>query len=200
MIQTCTRILSRSLGCLCSALGLSTQPLGRVFLIRSSRGSAQISLKYRKTLLLRLSLLAFSNTLGRRVPFSRFAMGYSAFVRSFLTATLSSLSICTVSYLSYYIFDRFSLKKSGNDLPSQVVSNQVLSALKGLTSVFGMGTGGTPSPSSPEMFECIKLLPTHSQLHNSLKIYPKISYSSFLCIYLGSILCCFQLLNKPSTY
>ena len=31
--------------------------------------------------------------------------------------------------------------ESGNDLLSRVVSNQVPSALKSLTSVFGMGTG-----------------------------------------------------------
>ena len=39
---------------------------------------------------------------------------------------------------------------SGNDLSSRTVSSQLLSALKGLTSVFGMGTGGTPSSLSPE--------------------------------------------------
>ena len=33
---------------------------------------------------------------------------------------------------------------TSNYLSSQVVSNQVLSAYKGLTTVFGMGTGGTP--------------------------------------------------------
>ena len=40
---------------------------------------------------------------------------------------------------------------SGGDLCSRAVSSQVLSALKGLTSVFGMGTGGTPSPLPPEI-------------------------------------------------
>ena len=40
---------------------------------------------------------------------------------------------------------------SGNVLLSRAVSSQVPSALKGLTSVLGMGTGGTPSPSSPEI-------------------------------------------------
>ena len=44
----------------------------------------------------------------------------------------------------------FSYMDSGNVLLSRAVSSQVPSALKGLTSVFGMGTGGTPSPSSPE--------------------------------------------------
>ena len=39
---------------------------------------------------------------------------------------------------------------SGGDLLSRAVSSQVPSALKGLTSVFGMGTGGTLSPLSPE--------------------------------------------------
>ena len=40
---------------------------------------------------------------------------------------------------------------SGNYLSSRAVSSQVLSALKGLTSVFGMGTGGTPSLCPPEI-------------------------------------------------
>ena len=33
---------------------------------------------------------------------------------------------------------------TGNYLSSQAVSSQVLSAYKGLTTVFGMGTGGSP--------------------------------------------------------
>ena len=45
----------------------------------------------------------------------------------------------------------FLFMESGNVLLSQVVSNQVPSALKGLTSVFGMGTGGSLSPLSPEI-------------------------------------------------
>ena len=44
----------------------------------------------------------------------------------------------------------FSLLESGNVLLSRAVSSQVPSALKGLTSVFGMGTGGSLSPLSPE--------------------------------------------------
>ena len=53
--------------------------------------------------------------------------------------------------------------ESGDDLSSRAVSSQVLSTLKGLTSVFGMGTGGTPSPLSPEIgwrllcFSCFAL-------------------------------------------
>ena len=39
---------------------------------------------------------------------------------------------------------------SGSVLLSRAVSSQVPSALKGLTSVFGMGTGGSPSPLPPE--------------------------------------------------
>ena len=49
----------------------------------------------------------------------------------------------------------------GGVLFSRTVSSQVLSALRGLTSVFGMGTGGTLSPSSPESsqdpFSCASL-------------------------------------------
>ena len=41
--------------------------------------------------------------------------------------------------------------ESGDDLSSRAVSSQVISALKGLTSVFGMGTGVTPSSLPPEM-------------------------------------------------
>ena len=43
------------------------------------------------------------------------------------------------------------LLESGGDLLSRAVSSQVPSALKVLTSVFGMGTGGTPSPLPPEI-------------------------------------------------
>ena len=40
--------------------------------------------------------------------------------------------------------------ESGSDLSSRAVSSQVLSARRGLTSVFGMGTGGSPLPLPPE--------------------------------------------------
>ena len=43
------------------------------------------------------------------------------------------------------------LEKSGGDLLSQGVSPQVPSALAGLTSVFGMGTGVTPPLKPPEI-------------------------------------------------
>jgi hypothetical protein len=42
------------------------------------------------------------------------------------------------------------LIKSGDDLLSHAVANAVPSALKGLTSVFGMGTGVSPPLQSPE--------------------------------------------------
>ena len=45
--------------------------------------------------------------------------------------------------------------ESGGDLFSRAVSSQVLSALKVLTSVFGMGTGGTPSPLPPEIVDSL---------------------------------------------
>ena len=47
------------------------------------------------------------------------------------------------------------LFSSGDVLLSQEASLQVPSAQKGLTSVFGMGTGVTLSPSSPENFWAI---------------------------------------------
>ena len=41
---------------------------------------------------------------------------------------------------------------SGSDLLSRAVSSQVPSARGGLTSVFGMGTGGALQPLPPEIF------------------------------------------------
>ena len=41
--------------------------------------------------------------------------------------------------------------ESGGVLLSRAVSSQVPSALRGLTSVFGMGTGGSLSPLPPEI-------------------------------------------------
>ena len=49
--------------------------------------------------------------------------------------------------------------ESGDDLPFRAVSSQVLSACGGLTSVFGMGTGGTPSPLPPESFQGLAAFP-----------------------------------------
>ncbi len=46
--------------------------------------------------------------------------------------------LCALSYIS-----------AGIDLSSQVVANQVFSTRMSLTSVFGMGTGGTSQPLTP---------------------------------------------------
>ena len=62
---------------------------------------------------------------------------------------------------------------TGNVLPSQVVSNSVLSAQKGLTAVFGMGTGVSPSPLSPVS---LNMFFAHSQLH-SIFLWPDIVLS-----------------------
>ena len=43
-------------------------------------------------------------------------------------------------------------RKAGAYLFSQVVSNQVSSAQQSLTSVFGMGTGGTSASSAPAIY------------------------------------------------
>jgi hypothetical protein len=58
--------------------------------------------------------------------------------------------------------------ESGGVLPSQAVASLVLSALKGLTAVFGMGTGGSPSPLPPEIVISLILFSplAPSQLHN----------------------------------
>ena len=40
---------------------------------------------------------------------------------------------------------------TGNNLSSQAASSPVLSTRESLTAVFGMGTGGTSQPSSPDL-------------------------------------------------
>ena len=79
---------------------------------------------------------------------------------------------------------------SGNVLLSRVVSNQVPSALKGLTSVFGMGTGGSLSPLSPEfcqgLVQSVVLLASAVSISNhSLRLgnSPHIRASFFYCAY-----------------
>ena len=57
--------------------------------------------------------------------------------------------------------DKFNL---GNVLLSHTVTHAVPSALKGLTSVFGMGTGVTPSPWSPRISKNLKTLRTFRSL------------------------------------
>ena len=80
-----------------------------------------------------------------------------------------------------------SFLESGSDLLSRAVSSQVPSALKGLTSVFGMGTGGSLSPLSPEfcqgLVQSIVLLASAASIVNhSLRLgnAPHISRVSFL--------------------
>ena len=80
--------------------------------------------------------------------------------------------------------------ESGNVLLSQVVSNQVPSALKGLTSVFGMGTGGSLSPLSPEncqgFVQSLVFLVSAPSLYNRsfhLGDSPHISRFIFYCAY-----------------
>ena len=48
---------------------------------------------------------------------------------------------------------------AGDDLLSHTVSRAVTSAQRGLTSVFGMGTGGTPAVRSPTLLRCRLLHP-----------------------------------------
>ena len=56
--------------------------------------------------------------------------------------------------------------ESGGDLLSRAVTSQVPSALKGLTSVFGMGTGVTPSSLPPEMVSYSLLNPSTGALRS----------------------------------
>ena len=60
--------------------------------------------------------------------------------------------------------------ESGSDLLSRAVSSQVPSALKGLTSVFGMGTGVTPSLSPPERVNEIGAVPNFSGFFSAIRL------------------------------
>src|SRR5579859_233489 len=51
-------------------------------------------------------------------------------------------------------FSQRPLFNAGNDLLSHTLSRAVQSAQRGLTSVFGMGTGGTPAVRSPTTRSC----------------------------------------------
>ena len=77
---------------------------------------------------------------------------------------------------------RFSLEKTGNVLFSRAVSSQVHSALRGLTSVFGMGTGGSLLLSSPVW---LSVFLAHSQLHSTVRrLFFFLSRLSAICTFL----------------
>ena len=68
-----------------------------------------------------------------------------------LTAECSAIELLRNNDPENFFVLRNHLLESGGDLLSRAVSSQVPSALRGLTSVFGMGTGGTLSPLPPEI-------------------------------------------------
>ena len=68
-----------------------------------------------------------------------------------LTAECSAIELLRNNDSENLLTLRNHLLESGDVLLSRAVSSQVPSALRGLTSVFGMGTGGTLSPLPPEI-------------------------------------------------
>ena len=62
---------------------------------------------------------------------------------------------------------------SGSYLSSRAVASQVLSAYKGLTSVFGMGTGGTPWLNHRNGMVCFQRTLKTALLFNSLRSSPR---------------------------
>ena len=76
-----------------------------------------------------------------QIPKQNMALIYFS-IRIYLLSTKKKASV----------FRLTPLLESGDDLLSRAVSSQVPSALRGLTSVFGMGTGGSLLPLSPEIF------------------------------------------------
>ena len=72
----------------------------------------------------------------------------------------------------YRRFFNLRYRSSGNYLLSQAVTRQVSSTLRSLTSVFGMGTGGSSLLSSPDFFEVIP-----SKLNNTTSDFQQINSS-----------------------
>jgi hypothetical protein len=70
------------------------------------------------------------------------------------------------------------LFNAGNDLRSHTLSRAVPSALRGLTSVFGMGTGGTPAVRSPT---------NRSRQHSALSIQSLIGCADFARLMRGNL-------------
>ena len=85
---------------------------------------------------------------------------------------------CQLSYGRIYT------QKSGNVLLSRTVAHQVPSTLLSLTSVFGMGTGGSSTLLSPD-FVSMKLLIVPSKLNNA---YYDISIGALSLILLRCLL------------
>ena len=79
--------------------------------------------------------------------------------------------------------------ESGGDLLSRTVTSQVPSALKGLTSVFGMGTGGTPSSLPPEMVSYVCDFIVYQLVYPSVTFVP-LSERSACSVVLFFLLAC----------
>ena len=84
----------------------------------------------------------------------------------------------------------FNNKKSGDVLISQRVTPQVSSALRSLTTVFGMGTGGSSSLLSPQVAESAAFT-VPSKLNNITKLLKTIwsSYRPISINQLNTLLC-----------
>ena len=87
----------------------------------------------------------------------------------YLTISISHFNLTSTIklylYIDFYLTLFIDIKKTGNFLSYQQGNPQVFSALKSLTSVFGMGTGISSLLSSPETF-CFSMLFYFSTLKN----------------------------------
>ena len=85
-----------------------------------------------------------------------------------LTAECSAIELLRIirRWRSFPHLQHLSLDP-GDVLLSRAVASQVPSALRGLTSVFGMGTGGSLSLLSPEIFSCFPPLASCAPLFPS---------------------------------
>ena len=79
--------------------------------------------------------------------------------------------------------------ESGGDLLSRTVTSQVPSALKGLTSVFGMGTGGTPSSLPPEMVSYVCDFIVSRLVYHSVTFVPLSERSACLVVLFFLLTC-----------
>ena len=90
-----------------------------------------------------------------------------------LTAECSAIELLrNVQMLQRLLYPCSILLESGDDLLSRAVSSQVPSACGGLTSVFGMGTGGSLQLLSPEiLFSFLRTFKTAQPINFDLETF-----------------------------
>ena len=86
---------------------------------------------------------------------------------------------------------------TGNNLSSRAASSQVLSTRESLTAVFGMGTGGTSQPSSPDRTSSQTFKTLQKKLLTILRVLTRILKSSPRRISTGPLNTLLHLHSRP---